>query len=113
MFNSAAFSALIKTRAEAPSFKVDAFAAVIVPSLSNTGRNAGIFSILTFLYSSSSEIIKASPLLCGTSTGTISLANFPSFHDCELLLYDSIAKASCSSRLNSISLAQVSAQTPI
>ncbi len=40
----------------APSFIVLAFAAVTVPSFSKTGRSEGIFSNLTFLYSSSSRM---------------------------------------------------------
>ena len=63
MFNAVALSALIKTRAEAPSLSVEAFAAVIVPSLSNTGLKLAILSSFTFLYSSSSEMIKASPFI--------------------------------------------------
>ena len=50
-------SADAKINAEAPSFNVDAFAAVMVPSLSKAGLKAGIFSSFTFLYSSSSETI--------------------------------------------------------
>ena len=63
MFSSLAFSELIKIKADAPSFNVEALAAVIVPSLSKTGRSCGIFSNLTFLYSSSSVTIIAFPFL--------------------------------------------------
>ena len=51
--SSAAFSALINTKAEAPSLMVDALAAVTVPSFLNTALNVGIFSNLTLVYSSS------------------------------------------------------------
>ncbi len=57
---------------------VDAFAAVTVPSFVKAALKAGIFSIFTFLYSSSSEKITGSPLLCGIETGTISSSNLPS-----------------------------------
>ncbi|MNR10351.1 hypothetical protein D3C85_1265990 [compost metagenome] len=72
-----ALSALIKTKAAAPSFRVEAFAAVTVPSFLKTGFSAGILSNLTAVGSSSVSIKVISPLRSLTSTATISLANFP------------------------------------
>ena len=57
-----AFSSLIEISAPAPSLIVEALAAVTVPSLEKAARSAGILSILTFLNSSSSVIMRASPL---------------------------------------------------
>jgi hypothetical protein len=74
--NSSAFSLLINTNAEAPSFNVDAFAAVTVPSFLKTGFKAGILSNLTALYSSSSATT-VTPALPSISTGTISFLNRP------------------------------------
>ena len=70
---------LAKMTALAPSFKVEAFAAVTVPSAVKTARKPGILSSCTFLYSSSSVTQTGSPLRWGTGTGTTSLANFPDF----------------------------------
>jgi acetyl-CoA C-acetyltransferase len=50
-------------KAEAPSFSVEAFPAVTVPSFLNTVRNFMNFSLSRFLYSSSSETTMASPRL--------------------------------------------------
>src|SRR5690606_23767720 len=61
--NSSAFSLDIKTKAEAPSFKVEALAAVTVPSFSKAGRNSGNFAKFADLYSSSSLIKIGSPFL--------------------------------------------------
>ena len=55
--NDDAFSSDIKTKAAAPSFIVEALAAVTVPSFEKAGRSAGIFSNFTLVYSSSSAII--------------------------------------------------------
>jgi hypothetical protein len=67
----------INTKAEAPSFNVEALAAVTVPfSLWNTVGSVPILSKLTDLYSSSSAKIMGSPFLCGMETGTISSAKF-------------------------------------
>ena len=63
-------------RADAPSLIVEALAAVTVPSFEKAGRSVGIFSNITFLYSSSSVIIKF-PLRDATSTGIISSLNCP------------------------------------
>ncbi len=60
-FNLSAFSLLIKINAAAPSFNVEALAAVTEPSLLKTGLKVGIFSIFTFLYSSSSVTKIGSP----------------------------------------------------
>jgi hypothetical protein len=51
---ASAFSLLINTNAAAPSFRVDAFAAVTVPSFLNTGFRVGILSNFTAAGSSSS-----------------------------------------------------------
>ncbi len=76
-FNSAALSSLINIKAAAPSFIVEALAAVTVPSFVKTGFKAGILSNLTFVYSSSLAITIGSPRRCGTSTGTTSVSNLP------------------------------------
>ena len=67
----------MRTNAAAPSLIVEALAAVTVPSFVKTGAKDGILSNFTLEYSSSFETIIASPLLCGTSTGTISASNLP------------------------------------
>ena len=51
----------IRTMAAAPSFNVLAFAAVIVPSFLNTGRNVATFSKFTRVNSSSTETIVGGP----------------------------------------------------
>lgn len=61
--SSRAFSALITTNADAPSFNDELFAAVTVPFLSKTGFKVGIFSMLAFLNSSSSETIIGLPVM--------------------------------------------------
>ncbi|MNX96045.1 hypothetical protein D3C86_1283450 [compost metagenome] len=62
--NSSIFSFDIRIKAEAPSFNVDALAAVTVPfSFWKTVPNVGILSNLTALYSSSSEKTIGSPFL--------------------------------------------------
>ena len=84
--NSFALSALINTNAAAPSFMVEAFAAVTVPSFIKAGLREGILSNLTLKGSSSLANTIGSPLRCGISTGTISLANKPfSQADCDRL----------------------------
>jgi hypothetical protein len=72
-----ALSALINIKAAAPSFKVDAFAAVTVPSFLNTGFRPVILSKFTAKGSSSLLIKVISPLRFLTLTGTISLVNLP------------------------------------
>jgi hypothetical protein len=72
--------------AAAPSLMVDALAAVAGPSFPNTGFSEGIFSKLTFLYSSSSIIVATSPFLPFISTGTTSSLNFPAAHAAAVLL---------------------------
>jgi hypothetical protein len=59
------FSSLISIIA-APSFIVDALAAVTVPSFEKTAFKVG-FSILTLVNSSSLDTIIGSPLRCGTA----------------------------------------------
>jgi hypothetical protein len=75
--NANAFSSDIKTIADAPSFKVDALAAVTVPSFLNTGFNPGILSNFTALNSSSSATMVIAPARPGISTATISSWNNP------------------------------------
>ena len=58
------------------------------------GRNAGIFSIFTLVYSSSFETIIGSPRRCGTSTETTSSLYFPESQAAAERLYDCIANAS-------------------
>jgi hypothetical protein len=103
---------LASTTAEAPSLSVEALAAVTVPFLSKTGRSVGIFSSLTFLYSSSSETV-TSPFLSAITTGAISFLNAPAFQASAARLYDSMAYASWSSRVMDCALAVFSAQLPI
>ena len=95
---SFALSSDITITAAAPSFIVEAFAAVTDPSFVKAGLSLGIFSNMTLVYSSSSEIIRSSPLLCGIGTGTTSFCITPLSHAVALRRYDSTAKASCSSR---------------
>src|SRR5690606_6191770 len=75
----------------APSFRVDALAAVTVPSFLKTGFNCGILSKLTELISSSSSTTVTSPLRPVISTGTISFLNLPSLSAFCARLYDSMA----------------------
>ena len=77
ILSSLIFFALIKTSADAPSFKVDALAAVTVPSFEKIGFKPGILAKSTFLYSSSSVNTKGSPFFCGIEMGTISFLNLP------------------------------------
>ena len=72
-----ALSSDISTNAAAPSFRVEALAAVTVPSLVKAGRSDPTFSRTTFLYSSSSVTATTLPLRSVTSTGTTSCANLP------------------------------------
>ena len=60
--NCSAFSLLMRTSAAAPSFMVEEFAAVAVPSFEKAPFNSGILSQRTFLYSSSSFMMIGSPL---------------------------------------------------
>ena len=106
-------SSLAKTKAAAPSFIVEAFAAVTVPSFVKTGLRLGILSNLTLLNSSSSSTIVTLPFLSLISTGMISSLNKPSSVALADLLYDSIENSSCSSLEISYSSAVSSAKTPI
>ena len=76
--SSRAFSLLIKTSAAAPSFMVDAFAAVTLPSFRKALFNSGILSNFTLKGSSSVLSITGSPFRWGMATGIISSLNFPS-----------------------------------
>lgn len=97
--NSSTLAWDARTSALAPSFKFDAFAAVIVPVLLNTGLSEGTLAGRIFLYSSSSAMT-VSPLRASLIvTGTTSSANRPAFHDSAARRYDSSAKLSWSSRV--------------
>ena len=69
--SASAFSRLISSTAAAPSFRVEALAAVTVPSLVKAGRRPGTLAKSTFRYSSSSLITVVLPRL-SMVTGTIS-----------------------------------------
>lgn len=71
-----AYSALVTTRALAPSFKVEALAAVTVPFLSKAGLKVGTFSKLILVNSSSSVTRVVLPLET-MDTGTISFLKNP------------------------------------
>uniref|UniRef100_A0A6B0U413 Putative secreted protein n=1 Tax=Ixodes ricinus TaxID=34613 RepID=A0A6B0U413_IXORI len=79
---------VIRTQAAAPSFRVLALAAVIVPpSFKNTVGTEPNFSKLAFLYSSSSlTTVSGLPRFPDMVTGTISLAKTPAFAAASLLL---------------------------
>ena len=68
----AAFSSDISTNAAAPSFRVEALAAVTVPSLVKAGRSEATLSRIRLLYSSSWATCTTLPLRSLTSTGTTS-----------------------------------------
>ena len=110
--NLSAFFLDIKTKAQAPSFNVEAFAAVTVPLFSKADFKFGIFSKFTFLNSSSSETVTV-PFLVSICTGTISSSKNPFSVASAALLYESMAKASCTSRLNPYLRAVWSAKNPI
>lgn len=113
--SSSALDALMRMRAEAPSFNGEAFAAVTVPlpSVLNTGLKLGTLSNITFLYSSSSVILVSFPFLSLITTGTISFSKAPVSYARAALLYDSIACPSWISRVIPCFLAAFSAQLPI
>ena len=110
--NLSAFFLDINTKAQAPSFKVEAFAAVTVPLFSNADFKVGIFSKFTFLNSSSSETVMV-PFLVSMFTGTISSSKKPFSVASAALLYESIANESCASRLKPYLRAVWSAKNPI
>ena len=66
--SSSALALLVSTTADAPSLRLEALAAVTVPSGLKTGRRVGILSYLTCLYSSSSITTVSPPCSSGTST---------------------------------------------
>lgn len=68
------------TKAEAPSFKLLALAAVTVPVLLKTGRREGTLEGTIFLYSSSSEMTVSPFRGSERVTGAISLAKAPADH---------------------------------
>ena len=77
---ASAFSLLINTKAAAPSFMVEALAAVTVPSLVKAGFSSGILSNFTLNASSSFANFTASPFRCSISTGTTSASKYPLAH---------------------------------
>ena len=94
-----ASSALMSTRAAAPSLIPDALPAVTVPSLLNAGRSRAIPSIVesSRIYSSSETI--TSPLRVFTVTGSISSLNRPALRAAEAFCCEARANASCCSRV--------------
>ena len=76
----AAFSSDIRTSAAAPSLRVEALAAVTVPSLVKAGRSELTLSRMRLLYSSSWATCTTLPLRSLTSTGTTSRSNLPAAH---------------------------------
>mmetsp|Transcript_6438 Transcript_6438/g.18210 ORF Transcript_6438/g.18210 Transcript_6438/m.18210 type:complete len:207 (+) Transcript_6438:91-711(+) len=68
---------LMTTVAKAPSLRLEALAAVTVPSRLKAGRSAGIFSGFVEYTSLSWSTTTASPRRCGTETGTISSLKSP------------------------------------
>uniref|UniRef100_A0A0E9XEA9 Uncharacterized protein n=1 Tax=Anguilla anguilla TaxID=7936 RepID=A0A0E9XEA9_ANGAN len=91
-FSLLAASAVIRTRAAAPSFKVLALAAVTVPfSFWKTVFSLGTLLKSTRLHSSSSLTTTSGFPLCGMWTGTISLASNPDSHAALLRVYELMA----------------------
>src|SRR5471032_2133845 len=88
----------MSTRAAAPSLIDDDEAAVMVPSFLNAGRSVGIFSTLAFIGPSSLSMM-VSPLRPDTVTGAISHLKWPSAVAATARRTDSIANASCASRV--------------
>src|SRR5690606_15158057 len=108
----AASSALVSTVAAAPSEMLEELAAVTVPSLRKAGRRVGILAT-SDLPGCSSVATSTSPLREATFTGTISSLNAPASIAALARVTDSIANASCSSRVKPYLSAQASANTPI
>ncbi len=84
----------------------------MVPSFLNAGFNCGIFSILA-LSGPSSLSITTSPALPEIVTGAISHLNEPSAVAACARLTESIAKASCASRVKEYFAEQSSAKVPM
>ena len=111
--SAAAFDAFISTSAAAPSEMLDALAAVMVPSLMNAGFSVGILSSLAF-GGCSSLPISVSPAFpfhrdrCHfpPERPAIAMAACARFSE-------SMAYASCCSRVKPYFAAQLSANTPI
>ncbi len=74
----AAKAAEESTKAAAPSFNEDEFAAVTVPFLSKAGFSVGTLSFFSFFGPSSSEMV-TSPAFVEIVMGAISSANNPCF----------------------------------
>ena len=100
MPRDSASSALITTRAAAPSLMPEALPAVTVPSLVKAGRSFCIASSEAPKRGYSSVSITLSPdLPPGTVTGTISSLKRPDLTACSALFWLETAKASCSARV--------------
>jgi len=106
-------SALMRTRAAAPSLRDDAFAAVTVPSFLNTGRSVGILSGRALFGPSSSATTAVSPFFRSISTGTISARNAPDCCAATARRVDSIAYSSWAAREMPCVVAQCSAHIPM
>src|SRR5450830_1470650 len=102
----------ISTRAAAPSLIDEDEAAVMVPSFLKAGFSDGIFSRRAFC-GPSSRLMTVSPPRPETVTGAISHSKLPSLLAAWARLTDSMANASCASRVNAYWLAHSSANVPI
>ena len=93
-----ASSAVITTRAAAPSLIPDALPAVTVPSFEKAGLSLATASSVVpgRMYSSAS--ITTSPLRDAIVTGAISSLKRPAFWAASALFWEATAKRSCSSR---------------
>ena len=94
-----ASSALISTRAAAPSFRPEALAAVTLPSLAKAGRSFCISSRVAPWRMYSSWSTTTSPFLPGMTTGAISSANLPAFCAASALCWLARANSSWASRV--------------
>src|SRR5215467_8949055 len=92
-----AWSSEVTTSAAAPSLILEELAAVTLPSFWNAGFNVGILSSGAANGSSSASTFTGAPFFWGTSTGAISALKKQAFAAFWARLYDSSAKASCSS----------------
>ena len=111
--SSAAFSAVVRTSAAAPSLMPAAFAAVTVPSGRKAGRSFAMLSGVTPSRGCSSVSKRKVDFFCFTSTGTISSLKTPAFRAASHFCWLAAAKASCSAREMANSFAIFSAVTPI
>ncbi len=108
-----ASSAVIRTRAAAPSLMPEALPAVTVPSLSKAGRSLARLSAVTPALGCSSLLTTTSPLRVLMVTGTISSWKRSAFCAASALFWDLAANSSCSSRVICHFLATFSAVLPM